>query len=250
MATAQRGRQQQQMPAPDPFSGMRPREPAAEKLSGTVLRLGLVEMVLLAADRRVIQIEMPADVKFSINSEDGRPVQGIPAAFGAGDQVTVQTQRDSMSRYHAVRLQLEKKGDSDAKAVAEETLAISLGTMVTLENFASDGTVDPVIRAARKATFELTKSLPNFIVHQTTTRYTNGSIDLKTKGRKLDVITGSLVTENGEERFQDMLVNGKKPKDGPERSGAWSSGEYSSIIIEVLAPRSKTAFESKGTEIV
>lgn len=212
--------------------------------------MNLVEMVLLAADRRVIQIEMPADVKYTMNSEDGHPTPSSAAAFGAGDQVTVQTQRDSMSRYHAVRLELDKKGSREDKAAAEESLGISLGTIMTMENFASDGTIDPVIRAARKATFELTKSLPNFIVHQTTTRYTNGSIDLKTKGRKLDVITGNLVTENGEERFQDMLVNGKKPKDGPERSGAWSSGEYSSIIIEVLAPRSRTAFESKGTEIV
>jgi hypothetical protein len=250
VAPAQRGRQQQQMPVPDPFSGMRPREPAAEKLSGTLLRLSLVEMVLLASDRRVIQIEMPVEVKYLRNSEDGHPTQSTPDAFEAGDQVTVQSQRDSMSRYHAVRLQLEKKGDPDEKAAAEQTLEISLGTNITMENFASDGSVDPVIRAARTATFELTKSLPNFIVHQTTTRHVNGSIDLKTKGRKLDVISGNLVTENGEERFQDMLVNGKKPKDGPERNGAWSSGEYSSIIIEVMAPRSKTAFESKGTEIV
>src|SRR2546430_1723246 len=101
------------MPMPDPLSGLRPREPAAERLQGTLLRLNLVEMVLQAADRRVIQIEMPADVKYTINNESGHPASATAAAFGPGDQVTVQSLRDSTSRYHGVRLQLDMKGGAE-----------------------------------------------------------------------------------------------------------------------------------------
>jgi hypothetical protein len=244
-ALAQRGGRAQQIPQmPD----LTPRLPdwSSQKLHGTVLSLNLVMLVLLNDDRRVLEIEIPATARFTMNTEDGRPTGTTAAAVAPGDQVTVQSKLDPYARYHAEKIQLEMKGGDDEKKAAEETLEIAMGTSMSSAAFFAGSSADSMIEKARAAAVELTRSLPNFLVHQTTTRFTNGSSDAKAKGRKLDVVTGDLITEHGEERFQNMLINGKKPTSAPEKSGSWSSGEYSSIIIEVLAPRSRASFEAQG----
>ena len=229
-----------------------PRTPQTteERLTGTLLRLNFVELVMQAADRRVIQMTLPANPRLTRNSEDGRPIPVTAAAFEPGDQVTVQTQRDNQNWYHAEKVQLEAKGGAEEKTAAAQTLDDAYGNDMTTQAVFSGTSADPIIDAARAATVQLTRSLPSFTVHQVTTRYNSGPVDLKSKGRKLDEVTADLVTENGKETFQNVLVNGKKPKEAPEQTGAWSSGEYSSIVIEVLTPRTRTAFAAKGPETV
>ncbi len=225
-------------------------ETTPERLTGTLLRLNFVELVMQAADRRVIQMTLPTNLRLTRNSEDGRPIPVTAAAFEPGDQVTVQTQRDNQNWYHAEKLQLEAKGGAEEKTAAAQTLDDAYGTDMTTQAVFRGTSVDPIIDAARAATVQLTRSLPDFTVHQVTTRYNSGTADLKSKGRKLDEVTADLVTENGKESFRNLLVNGKKPKETPEQTGAWSSGEYSSIVIEVLTPRTRTVFEAKGPETV
>jgi hypothetical protein len=229
-----------------------PRGPriTSEKLQGIVLRLNFVELILQASDRRIIQISLPSTVKFAIRDESQRPMPTTAAGFAPGDQVTVDAEHDEMLQYRGNRILLDVRGGNDEKAAAEGTLELAFGQESGVQYMSTGPGPDPVIDAARHATVELTKSLPNFIVHQITTRYTAGPADLKSKGHKQDEVTADLVTENGQESFRNLLINGKKPKDDPSKSGSWSSGEYSSIVIEVLAPRSRTKFESKGEDTV
>ena len=245
MMVAQRGGQQNVTLPPQNM----PRAPqiTQERVSGTLLRLDFVELVMQATDRRAIQMTRPADLKVTRRNEDGHNSAVTEKAFEPGDQVTVEASREQ-NRYHADRLRLDGKGGEEEKKAALETLDDAFGTGMTTEAVFGMKSGDPVIDAARSATVQLTRSLPNFMVHQVTTRYVNGPTDLKHKGQKLDQVDADLVTENGTETFQNMLVNGKKPKQAPEKTGAWSSGEYSSIVIEVLAPRTRTAFEARGPE--
>ena len=215
-----------------------------------VLRLNFVELILQANDRRVIQIGLPANVKFAIRDELQKPMPTTVAGFSPGDQVTVDAAHDEMLQYRASRILLDVKGGNEEKAAAEGTLELAFGQESGIQYMSNGPGPDPVIDAARHATVELAKSLPNFIVHQNTIRYVSGPADLKNKGRKQDEVTADLVTEAGQESFRNLLVNGKKPKEGPEKTGSWSSGEYSSIVIEVLAPRSRTKFEAQGEDTI
>ena len=141
-----------------------PRTPQStpERLTGTLLRLNFVELVIQAADRRVIQMTLPANPRLTRNSEDGRPIPVTAAAFEPGDQVTVQTQRDNQNWYHAEKLQLEAKGGAEEKTAAAQTLDDAYGTdMTTQAVFGGTGT-DPVIDTARAATVAVNPQFAEF----------------------------------------------------------------------------------------
>ena len=109
------------------------------------------------------------------------------------------------------------------------------------------GQTDPVIDSARKAATGFAKSLPDYIVKRTTTRFqgsrlrVSASGDTAGKWRELDVVTADMVAENGTETLTNVQLMGKPAKDVQE-SGSWSAGEFSNILIAVLSPESAADF--------
>jgi hypothetical protein len=242
-AIAQLGRVAQVANLPSP--GNAP-ESSSEQLHGTVLILNLTQVVLMNEDRRILEIDLLPAVKFTVNTEGGAPIGATASTVSPGDQVTIDATRDPYARYHAEKIQLDMKGGADEKKAAAETLEIAMGKALTSAPFFDTSSSDPFIDKARVAAVEMTQSLPNFLVHQTTTRYYNGVPGPKIKGRKLDVVSLDLITENDRVRFQNMLINGKKPTVPPEATGSWSIGEYSSTVTVILQSRSKAKFKAEG----
>ncbi len=111
---------------------------------------------------------------------------------------------------------------------------------------------DPEIDNAREAAFAYAQTLPNFIVKQVTTRYDSQTgRGGQTTWRAYDTITADVVSEEGKESYRNILENGHPPTRPIEDTGSWSSGEYSSVLLDVLSLASHAAFhDQKSTTIV
>ena len=111
---------------------------------------------------------------------------------------------------------------------------------------------DPIVEAAREAVFSFSETLPNYVVKQFTTRYaTETAAGGKTSWQALDNVTADVIAENGAERYKNILVNGKAPKEAIEKTGSWSSGEFSSLLQDVFSTATNAEFHGKrATSIV
>jgi hypothetical protein len=110
---------------------------------------------------------------------------------------------------------------------------------------------DSVIQSAREAAWHFSETLPNYIVKQFTTRYqTEAAKGNRTSWQALDVVTADVIAEGGKETYKNILVNGKPPKDSVEKTGSWSTGEFVTIQLNLLAPQTDADFHNKRTTTI
>jgi hypothetical protein len=109
-----------------------------------------------------------------------------------------------------------------------------------------------IIEQAREAAFEFSQTLPNYEVKQFTTRYqTEAARGKQTSWRAVDTITADVKSQGGKETYGNLTINGKPSSASPEKSGAWSTGEFSSLQLDVLSPSTDAEFRNKrNTSIV
>jgi len=123
------------------------------------------------------------------------------------------------------------------------------GTGSNHQTFRSSG--DPVIDTAREEAFSFAETLPNYVVKQFTTRYgTEAARGGQTSWRALDTVTADVVSEDGKESYRNILINGKPPREAVEKSGTWSTGEYSSVLLDVLSPGTDADFHNKRSTTI
>jgi hypothetical protein len=119
-----------------------------------------------------------------------------------------------------------------------------------------------VLESARTLAIQYTHVLPDFICTQTTHRTitramdSNGNIGAGISGRSplaamagssgylSDVIDEQLTYVGGKESYEVLTVNGKRVHnvDHMHFQGATSEGEFGSMLVQVFAPESHTAF--------
>ncbi len=104
-----------------------------------------------------------------------------------------------------------------------------------------DGEV-PFIERARETAYTFVETLPNYTVKQVTTRYQNE--------RAIDNLTCDLIVENGKERYQNLMRNGKLMKEKAEESGSWSSGEFASTLQDIFSSSTNATFKPKGSTTI
>ena len=110
---------------------------------------------------------------------------------------------------------------------------------------------DQIIDRARAAAFSFSETLPNYVVKQYTTRYATGAArGGRTSWQVLDNVTADVIEENGTEKYKNILVNGKPPKENVEDSGSWSSGEFSSLLLDVMSPSTGADFHGKRASTI
>jgi hypothetical protein len=110
---------------------------------------------------------------------------------------------------------------------------------------------DPVIQSAREAAWHFSETLPNYVVKQFTTRYqTEAAKGNRTSWQAIDVVTADVVAEGGKETYKNILVNGKAPRDAIEKTGSWSTGEFVTIQLNLLAPQTDADFHNKRTTTI
>ena len=112
------------------------------------------------------------------------------------------------------------------------------------------GQTDPVIDSARRAAATFSKSLPNYIVKRTTTRFQGVRTTAFTPGeaagkwRRLDIVTADVVAEHETEVLMNIQLNGEPTKD-VQKSGSWSAGEFSNTLRAILSPESAAVFTNQ-----
>ena len=112
-------------------------------------------------------------------------------------------------------------------------------------------TGDPFIDQTREAAFSFSETLPNYVVKQYTTRYETAiARGGKTSWQVLDNVTADVIEENGEEKYKNILVNGKPPREDVEKTGSWSRGEFSSLLQDVLSPFTNADFHGKRSATI
>jgi len=102
-----------------------------------------------------------------------------------------------------------------------------------------------LITRARHAAFEFSQQLPNFLCDEYVLRYTS---ETKPPNWKLrDRVQLELMYIGGKEDYRNIRRNGKPLKKGsPEDSGAWSTGEFGSILLSIMSRNSAAKFTPKG----
>jgi hypothetical protein len=100
-----------------------------------------------------------------------------------------------------------------------------------------------ILAEAREAASTFTASLPNFLVQQATTRYY--STGFPVSWQTIDVVTADVACVNGKEDYRNVQINGVSTNRPPERSGTWSTGEFSTTLEDVLSPMTNAQFRRR-----
>ena len=97
-----------------------------------------------------------------------------------------------------------------------------------------------LVEKARDVAGSFLEGLPNYVCQELTTRYVS---ETRTPSwNVIDVIGAEVVYEGGKESYRNLTINGKASKKPPEESGAWSTGEFGTILAEVYSPGTAAHF--------
>jgi hypothetical protein len=106
---------------------------------------------------------------------------------------------------------------------------------------------DPLIDKATEAALDFTEGLPNYVCQEMMARYQ--STTRPPDWQALDVVGLAVVYEQGKEDYRDITVNGKPLKKGiNQMDGAWSTGEFGTMLIDLLSPATAADFHYRRDE--
>jgi len=98
-----------------------------------------------------------------------------------------------------------------------------------------------LVEKAREVAATFDEGLPNYICNEVITRYHSEA--KVTSWAVQDVLSAEVVYEDRKESYRNITINGKASKKSPEESGAWSTGEFGSILVDLV--QSTTAADFK-----
>jgi hypothetical protein len=108
---------------------------------------------------------------------------------------------------------------------------------------------DPVIEKARETAAQFAGVLPNFFCQQITTRYE--SDHPKQGWTALDIVTADVAYEDGHETYKNIKVGSKSVnKSMDDIGGTRSSGEFASILEDLMSPYTNAIFKKGGTDTI
>lgn len=97
------------------------------------------------------------------------------------------------------------------------------------------------IEKARSVAGAYIEGLPNYVCQEMVTRY--ASETRVPSWNVIDVVSAEVVYEGGKESYRNLAINGKASKKPPEESGAWSTGEFGTILANLLSPGTDADFK-------
>ncbi len=97
-----------------------------------------------------------------------------------------------------------------------------------------------LVEKARDVAASFLEGLPNYVCQELTTRYVSETRE--PSWNVIDVIGAEVVYDQGKESYRNLTINGKPSKKPPEESGAWSTGEFGTILAEVYSPGTAAKF--------
>jgi hypothetical protein len=101
---------------------------------------------------------------------------------------------------------------------------------------------------AREVSQNFLANLPNFVCQQFTTRYVSeGHVN---NWHAMDVVSAEVIYEDHKERYDHLAINGKPVKGKAEDSGAWSTGEFGTVLDDLFSPATAADFKYKGNRTI
>jgi hypothetical protein len=251
-------------------------------IDGSLRKLGEKDLVLQSGPKTLLRFRLLAKTQF--RDKDGEPVRD--SLLHPGDQLSVQVNSDDAET--ALRVTLVKTGSSNERAAAELPFDPStvraprdedLGkkrTTATVQQAAEKsepepaaaesaaasapdaapaptigpikplGSDDEIIQEARMEAARFTEGLPNFMAKQYTNRYFSQT--WPARWQKIDEVTADVACVDGKEEYKNIQVNGSPVDRAPERTGTWSTGEFSTTLEDVLAIPTAAKFKRRGDD--
>jgi hypothetical protein len=98
-----------------------------------------------------------------------------------------------------------------------------------------------LIRKATEAALNFTETLPNYMVREVISRFESSAHPASWHAQ--DVISTDVVFDKGKEEYRNITINGKvSTREAAENSGAWSTGEFGSLLIDLFSPATAAEF--------
>lgn len=98
-----------------------------------------------------------------------------------------------------------------------------------------------LVEKARDVAGSFLENLPNYVCQELTTRYVSET--RVPSWNVIDVIGAEVVYDQGKESYRNLTINNKPSKKPPEESGAWSTGEFGTILAEIYSPGTAAQFK-------
>ena len=105
---------------------------------------------------------------------------------------------------------------------------------------------DDLIRRAAGAAFDFTEGLPNYVCQEDIARYASDTRPADWKS--IDLVSASVIYENGKEDYRNIKVNNKPRDSFQDTDGAWSTGEFGTLLVDLFSPASDAQFRFSRTE--
>jgi hypothetical protein len=100
---------------------------------------------------------------------------------------------------------------------------------------------EPLIRRAADAAMEFTETLPSYVCTEVVTRTQSESTPANFQ--PIDVVSMEVLYTDGREDYRNIQINGKKTvKKIEETGGAWSTGEFGTVLIDLFSPATNATF--------
>jgi hypothetical protein len=100
---------------------------------------------------------------------------------------------------------------------------------------------EPLIRRAADAAMEFTETLPSYVCTELVTRTQSESTPANFQ--PIDVVSMEVLYTDGREDYRNIQINGKKiVKKIEETGGAWSTGEFGTVLVDLFSPATGATF--------
>jgi hypothetical protein len=100
---------------------------------------------------------------------------------------------------------------------------------------------EPLIRRAADAAMEFTETLPSYVCTELVTRMHSESTPANFQ--PIDVVSMEVLYVDGVEDYRNIQINGKKTvKKVEETGGAWSTGEFGTVLVNLFNPATGATF--------
>lgn len=101
---------------------------------------------------------------------------------------------------------------------------------------------DDLVRRATDAAMDFTESLPNYVCRENIGRYQSETHT--PNWQAMDIVGTDVIYENHKESYKNLTINGKAVKKSIEQlDGAWSTGEFGTILVNLFSPGVVTEFK-------
>lgn len=196
------------------------REDLAVRASGWLLAVATNQIVVRTGDRREVTLHTGFDTKFF----DGTGAIS-PGDIHAGDYVDTESTETEGEEFQAISV---RRRAAPTAAPAEEPAAAAQP---------ADETYPAFLQQARQIAMEMSEFRPGYKCTAQVTRY-RSDYHTNTLWKQEDLVLAEIAWQDGREEESNATRGGKI--SNPERVGNrnWSTGDFSTVAADILAPSS------------